>query len=359
MKTGFARMAAIFAALAGAATIASAQLPTYRVEMLPVPAEAGYGAYALGLNSLGDVVGVMSGPGIGTRAVTWSGAAHALTVLPAGRPGSQPTFHASAINDSGAVVGEFDVFVVTWLATPLRWPSSISAPLTLPSLGRRSASPVAINNAGQVVGGTWYPQARALLWSPTDAVQDLGTLVQSRLAWSAAVGINDAGSVAGTSGTSNGPSQAFVWTVGEGMRALAALPGSSASAAFGINAAGEVIGRALYSGQPWHFVRWSGTDATDLGPLTIGIDASQSNIVGINAAGSVVGYFESAAGPHGYLLTREGTLTDLAERIDPADPLKSAFTSGVFYVQAINDHGVIAGTFGLNPDVRPFVLVPQ
>ena len=151
-------------------------------------------------------------------------------------------------------------------------------------------TPVAINESGQVVGtqyGQGSEQSRAIRWSPTGGVQDLGTL-----GGTASVGyaINEAGQVAGSSYTSgNTATHAFLWTPGQGMQDLGTLGGIS-STARGINDAGEVVGDSyLASGAQRAFMWTPSQGMRDLGALGGNLDLSQSIAYDINNVGQVIG----------------------------------------------------------------------
>jgi probable HAF family extracellular repeat protein len=115
---------------------------------------------------------------------------------------------------------------------------------TLPGVGNGYSSATGVNDSGQVVGvsETSSGASHAFLWTDTDGMVDLGTLPGAQIDQSEATSINDSGQVAGRSWTSSGKQHAFSWTQGEGMTDLGALLGNSF--ANGINEAGEVVGYA-------------------------------------------------------------------------------------------------------------------
>ena len=84
-----------------------------------------------------------------------------------------------------------------------------SAPKALGTLGGRSSAATAINDSGQVVGeaGTINNSGnRAFLWQEEIGMQDLGALAEGRS--SETSGINDWGAVVGTATNSNGQENA-------------------------------------------------------------------------------------------------------------------------------------------------------
>jgi probable HAF family extracellular repeat protein len=110
-------------------------------------------------------------------------------------------------------------------------------------------------------------ETHAFLWTPNDGIRDLGTL---RAPLSYALGVNDAGQVAGNNvilGLLNRP---FVWTLADGMQELPALRGGYASAA-AINDAGQVVGFGT-TGSEMHALLWTTSrEIQDLGALGGGL----------------------------------------------------------------------------------------
>ncbi len=103
-----------------------------------------------------------------------------------------------------------------------------------------STAALAINDAGQVVGSTWIGEQppRAFLWLPGQGMRELGTLGG---VGTEAFGINDAGQVVGYGTTTDGAARhAFVWTARDGMEDLYPLTGMTDARA--INNRGQVVG---------------------------------------------------------------------------------------------------------------------
>jgi probable HAF family extracellular repeat protein len=113
-----------------------------------------------------------------------------------------------------------------------------------------SASGNAINNLGQVVGGSGNT---AVLWqnNKNHTPQSLGVL--SGQGWSSAFAINDLGQVVGWSGFI-----AFIWTRQSGMLDLNTLipssSGWSLSLPVSINALGQITGQGSINGQQHGFL---------------------------------------------------------------------------------------------------------
>jgi probable HAF family extracellular repeat protein len=242
----------------------------------------------------------------------------------------------------------------------------------------------AINEAGEVVGGSWSPpgQSRAFLWTASGGMQDLDELPGGSVS-SYASAINDAGQVVGLSDTAAGP-RAFLWTSASGMQNLGTLPGigvslasdinnsgqvvgtsdidaflwtnssgmtpllpgGPSSAAFGINNSGQVVGRVAISGASSHAFLWTNGVLQDLGDLPGGEDLSGANDV--NDVGQVVGASAASGGDgyyHAFLWTSDAGMQDLGV-------LPGLERSGAY---AINNSGDVVGHrstgFGSDPDL--------
>ena len=149
-----------------------------------------------------------------------------------------------------------------------------------------------VNNAGQVAGqsGTASGEAHAVLWTPGAPMRDLGTLGGNS---SRALAINDAGQVAGSSSTAEGGVHAFRWDANTGMQDLGTLGGFvDASEALGINAAGKVVGYSWGVDATVHAVLWEPRQPPrDLGNLgsshsSMATDINDlDQVVGLSTAG--------------------------------------------------------------------------
>jgi probable HAF family extracellular repeat protein len=95
----------------------------------------------------------------------------------------------------------------------------------------------------------------------------------------------DGSAVVGTSETTD-DSQAFRWTVSDGMRGLGYLPGVDFSRAFATSAHGDVVVGDSETGVGYRAFRWTLNDGmVDLGTMSSG---SYSTATGVSADGSVV-----------------------------------------------------------------------
>jgi probable HAF family extracellular repeat protein len=182
------------------------------------------------------------------EAAVWGpnyGEIHALPPFPGDRVAA-----ATAVNDEGQVVGGSGTcgFPATSdLQHAVLWQRG--AVIYLGSLGGTMNNlAFAINNRGQVVGQSDLPgdmTAHAFLWQ-NGVMTDLGTLPGDSS--SSASAINDQGQVVGSSCDTNGNCRAFLWQHGvmTDLNTLAVPSGSfNLLNAGGINAGGEIAGQAV------------------------------------------------------------------------------------------------------------------
>jgi probable HAF family extracellular repeat protein len=205
---------------------------------------------------------------------------------------------------------------------------------TATDLGSLTAT--AINDAGQVVGDfdTDTGRTHAFITGPNGVgMTDLGTLGGTV---SSATGVNAAGQVAGWSNTATGRTHAFITSPnGMGMTDLGTL-GGTVSSATGINATGQVVGSSYTVGPPHAFITGAnGVGMTDLGTL----GGYQAEATDINAVGQVVG--QSA------VVERFGTTITIfsSPRAFITGPNGVGMTNlGVRDATGINDAGQVVGS---------------
>jgi hypothetical protein len=167
---------------------------------------------ARAINAAGTAIGYSSkyddsGNYMGYRAVRWEASGTAATELD--NLGADPSGTATpiAINDAGTIVGTGTKFN-SFDRAAIRWDASGTAATQLGNLGTdQYIGPSDINNAGIAVGfaakydnsGTRYLGQRAVYWGLDGAAVDLNTLIDPSIGWTLykATDISDTGWIAG------------------------------------------------------------------------------------------------------------------------------------------------------------------
>ena len=259
---------------------------------------------ARGLNASGRMTGAVHGlvdDISDVRPYRWASASGAVMIA-----GCCDSGWGADINDAGVVAGTTQQsLVVGARAFVAAGASLVSLPILPGADPERNAGAVAINGFGQIAG--YSPSAEgtfvrhAVLWSPSGAIQDLGTLGGTN---STAIDVNDGGQVIGSSQVAgDAATHFFVWSASGGMQDLEALLGPITSVVE-INAAGQIIGtRTTAGGASQAFLYTPGTGVRDLGTL----GGSTSVPTGLNDAGQVVGSSTTASGEtHAFFWTTQG-----------------------------------------------------
>jgi probable HAF family extracellular repeat protein len=316
-------------------------------------------SYAYGLNDQGDVVGSSKiDRYYASHAFLWQdGMMTDLGTLPGF---FSVTSQATAINNAGQVVGgSYGVHTGHHhhnkshaISHAFLWQDGVMTDLG--TLGGDSSFASAINDLGQVVGSSKLHHSRnsahAFLWQD-GVMNDLGTF-GGGAGSSQATGINNQGEIVGYSELPTFPynSHAFLWQSGR-MTDLGTLGGVN-SYAYGINNWGQVVGWSfLAATNIYHAFLWQDGMMTDLGSL----GASSSFATGINDQGQVVGdlYFPGRYDPHPFVW-QDGVMTDLNSLLSNG----AGWT--LTHAAAINQGGQIVG-YGTNPDglTHAFLLTPD
>jgi probable HAF family extracellular repeat protein len=230
--------------------------------MSALPTLGGNNGQASAINSRGRVVGVAenSTPDstcvntnqvFQTKPVIWNnGVPQELPPV-----SGDPDGIALGINDLGQAVGNTGSCGILFGTGPhaVLWDNGSA--IELPNLGGNAAFavPFAINNQGQVAGGSNSPDGTtfyAVLWQ-NGTIANLGTVPGDFAAF--ASGINDKGQVVGTSFDENFNLRAFIWQNGVMTDLNTLFPSSSnlyATMANKINSAGQISGMATVLNGP-------------------------------------------------------------------------------------------------------------
>jgi probable HAF family extracellular repeat protein len=286
-----------------------------------------------------------------------------------------PDSIGAAINNAGQVAGWWNNFFAPGRHA-FRYdgtPGSDGVMHDLGTLGGADASAEAINDFGQVTGGSSFIPgdtlgSHAFRYDGTPGsggvMHDLGTLGGSG---SRGYGINNAGQVTGNSllgATSADPTHAFRYdgTPGSGgvMRDLGTLGGTN-SFGVDVNDAGQVAGFSEITGSvARHAFLYTGTPGAggvmyDLGTL----GGIQSQAEAINNAGEGVGWSEitGSTTTHAFLYTGtpgvDGHMIDLDAWLDannPAEGAKWTLFDGFPQISISSNAGWITGMGVYDPD---------
>jgi probable HAF family extracellular repeat protein len=294
-----------------------------------------------GINNYGQVVGSGTYLGI-SKSFLWSnGTQTALDTL-----AGYDNCVATAINDKGMVVGYLGVRPTATKHAFLWCNGSMADLNTLGGVPYDISMAYSINNNDQIVGHSYNSTGgdHAFVYQNA-AMTDLGTLGG---AFSVAFGINDLGTIVGSSyvGGNYGPLAA---AFGGGTVTALTTPGVQRSTAIAVNNNGQVTGYFETESNRYHGFLLSNGLVTDMGALG-GLDTYPADI---NESGDVVGYALYSTGKTRAFLYSNGTTVDLNSLIDPA--CGWTLTSA----NAINDSGWIVG-YGTNASgqSRAFLLTP-
>lgn len=192
------------------------------------------------INSAGEVAGEIWGEN-GPSGFRWAGET-GVSVLPPGA-GSSADARPVAINDAGQILGSHgtgqDSFPGAFDRAPVIWDASGKRSEITICSGPCRLEAVALNNRGQVAGSR---DGQAFIWSAASGV----TVVPSIASLDRALAMNDLGHVVGVSTPVNGqPARAWFWSGTGPVIDLGLLPRTRAARATGINNNGQVVGYAM------------------------------------------------------------------------------------------------------------------
>jgi uncharacterized membrane protein len=315
-----------------------------------------YSTRARAINNAGIIVGSASNTaGVPDRPVRWDPSGTAATALQGiDDNGTEPNFllpgAAMAINDAGTAVGYTEHWAATYNYThdhAARWGPSGTAVTALGHPGNADllyTTATAINNSGTIIG---FGEGGGHRWDPS------GTQIQSLNGTPEA--INDAGTVVGATYYY----RAARWDAASATPTeLDSLASGSYARAWDINNAGTAVGTATSTstGDKLRAVRWDagGVAVTELGTLST-LAYSYYVAAHVNDAGAIVGtasddfFFQYPQYPttstgRAIFWGLDGAAVDLNTLIDP----QSGWT--LTAAQGLSNTGWVVGTGTFDPD---------
>jgi probable HAF family extracellular repeat protein len=178
--------------------------------------------------------------------------------------------------------------------------------ISLPTPAGFDSAALGLNDNGSVVGYSFQgDQYQAFLYSQSNgSPTDVGSLGGQM---NAACAINSSDQVVGYSQDANGNLSAFIYTKDGGIKALGSLDGGVSSEAFGINNSGQIVGDSQNATDDHRPVLFDGGGVKD---LNVGV-AQNSNAFrtayAINDAGQVAGRTDTDQGAiHAFVLASPG-----------------------------------------------------
>jgi probable HAF family extracellular repeat protein len=280
-------------------TLVSLPLVVRAQSLINLGAPAGSGGFsASAINDSGQVVGSTPFP---IQAYLYSGGSFQnLGTLPGGSGG-----YAYGLNASGQAVGEAFTGAI-WSSPSVPVIYSGGSAQSLGTLGGNYGFASDINDAGNVTGSAFLAGdvvGHAFFYSG-GVMQDLGSLGGD---YAAGMEVNNLDQVAGFSDTTGGlTSHAFLYSDGT-MQDLGTL-GGSFSIALALNDAGQVAGHSTTTGDLTnHAFLYTGGTMQDLGTLGGGYSEAWD----INNAGDVVGYSTLVGSGYGAFLYTGGAMHNL------------------------------------------------
>ena len=315
------------------------------------------GSLAMGINNLGQVVGVADTDQGTRRAFLWNPGTGIVDLRNNGVTLNGSRSAATAINDNAVIVGEANIppsggnpfeFSHAFVYNPGAGIIDLNGQVTF--LGGQNSRTTAVNASGQSCGlaqdlqGNW----RAFRYSLASGLVDLGTLggIQSR-----ANGLNDQFEVAGAADAPDGSVRATLWSPTRG-RFTFYFNRSRVSEAYDVNNAGLVVGSGLVGKNTQAFS--ADTVGLVFGALKGRSGAKVTVAHAVNNGGQIVGWSGGVGAP----LQRATTwinrrLIDLNSRI----PRGSGWV--LWRALDINEEGQIVGEGRFNGQSRAFLLTPQ
>lgn len=269
------------------------------------------------INNTGQMAGALYSGGAGVQAAIYAGG-----VVTGLDPFGAAYSYASAINEAGAVAGNFGTAAGAEHAF-------LYQDASMHDLG--AANALGMNASGAVVGQRYSTTGAVGFLYSAGILTELGHLENGNI--SRATAINDGGQVVGESNIAvdgQVPTHPYLYDGGQ-LRDLGTLANHGVNSAVAINNAGQIAGYSDAGSGRMHAFLYAHGVMSDLGSFG-GLDIT---IGGMNQQGQVVGTGNTQDGPDVAFLSRDGALVDLNTLIDTA--LGWTMTSAL----DINDHGDI------------------
>ena len=205
---------------------------------------------------------------------------------------------------------------------------------TLDAPGASQSDPNDINNIGQIIGNTYYPNGAIAdgylftngMYTTIDEPGSISTQ---------AYDINDLGQIIGNYFSSPGVMHGFSYTGGAYTSIDA--PDATSTVASGINSSGEIVGGYSYNGFEYGFTYDNGIYVTLSVP-----GAADTYAASINSSGEVVGTFNNSYS----FIYNNGVYTPL--QVPGSDYTNPGY---------INDAGDIVGDYEVGPEALGFLYV--
>ncbi|MEO9174879.1 MAG: hypothetical protein ABI317_05135, partial [Gaiellales bacterium] len=239
----------------------------------PAPVSIGTlgGAYAsaAGINDSEEVVGFSETTTVNQQhAFVWTPAGGMIDI---GTLGGDTSF-ATAVNASGVVVG-WSMTASNLAEHAFRW-TPASGMVDLGALILRGSSDArGINDSGEIVGSastsTSVQTSDAVSWTAAGKIVDLGGLPSSLS--SVASAVSNSGQIVGGSAISN-VERLFSYTPSGGMVELDGLGGSYPEIA-GVNDSGTIVGTSTNAAGQEHATLWQPADAPPVAPARPTLDS--------------------------------------------------------------------------------------
>lgn len=233
-----------------------------------------------------------------------------------------PVRAAAGFNDRGQIVGTQNIEPDGGILRAVIWKGGKGLQVLEPAPGDDHSVAVDINNRGEVAGvsGPYPSEAgvgeRSVIWDRHSRVTVIPHFPGSTSGRPYA--INNAGQVIGGTDAPSGV-LGYIWDRKSGLRMIEGLPGDESSSPSAINDHGEVVGTGSFYGGGQHAIFWSDeTGVVDLGDLPGGPELSHA--YDINNHRQIVGNASGQNGGEAVIWDSEGQMHNLNELLVRDEP---------------------------------------